>query len=84
MPIKGPFLVEMERIIRLERPSKHGPRTAVLVSPRYYREVKDFLEDWNDEFGGPCLKTASILLRGCLLAAAPWLTDYEFEVRPPV
>jgi len=83
---KNPFVTEVTRIIRKGMPRRYGQRTVILASERFYREAKEELCRQNEILGRDIVPSESetIRLREALLLPAPWLSDYEFEIRPPV
>jgi hypothetical protein len=75
-----PFVVEVMRIIKKQHPWRHGWKTIVLVSYRFYdaaKEAADVVWESYGTSGGRCL-----YINGVFTAPAPWLSDYEFEIRP--
>jgi len=79
-----PFVREVIRIIKESTPGKWGKHTIVLVSRRFYNAAIKEIERQN-VFG----KLAEyphnqILVVGILIFPVWWLSDYEFEIRPPV
>lgn len=85
MTTKDPFVTEVARIIRERRPDLHGPKTVILVSGRFHRAAKKELKRMNAQLLGDVVTKARILVfRGVEVLPVSWLSDYEFEIRPPV
>lgn len=84
MTIRDPFVTEVIRIIKKCHPRVYGKRTIVLVSRRFYDAACEEVETLNREVWGRVSTKRDVLLVDQVLALpAPWLSDYEFEIRPP-
>ncbi len=85
LPAKSPYLTEVMRIILKELPYKYGKKVLILASKRFFKEAAEYVNVCNEEWGIYTADTPVnfLRLRGMVVVAAPWLTDYEFEIRPP-
>lgn len=87
--ISNPFIAEMIRIIKEESPEKYGPKTIVLTSYRFFHAAREAVLVSAGVFGkgssNPELTTynySALFVSGVVVCPAPWLSDYEFEIRP--
>lgn len=83
VPAKGPYLSEVTRIILKEHPYGYGPKVVVLVSARFAKEAGEYVKKTDEIYGAQHNGPTYLRLRGSLISPAPWLSDYEFEIRPP-
>ena len=80
------FATEMRRILLngfLSRPY-WDKRTLILVSKRCYKVFLDLVNRHNEILGLQNFSSAFLAYRGLQVVPARWLSDYEFEIRPPV
>ena len=81
---QDPFAKEMLRIIKLERPGMFGPRTIIIVSFRCHEAIVKETIRLGAVFDAKLQRhdeDVFVILLGCPICPAPWLTDYEFEIR---
>ena len=79
-----PFVAEVVRIIKAQRPWKYGKRTIILVSKQFYDIAQEETIAHEEEIWGCSNKSSHLHLCHTIVMPAPWLKDYEFEIRPPV
>lgn len=77
---QNPFVNEIIRIIR-EKP--HNSRDIILVSHRFSEEAKKEVDKRNAILGITHTRPVGLLVDQVLCVPIHWLTDYEFEIRPP-
>jgi hypothetical protein len=78
------YVNEVTRIIKKSRPRRWGDNVVVLVSDRYHREAQEKMKEMHELIGVDTKAAKHFYVYGVLALPAPWLTDYEFEIRPKV
>lgn len=78
------FVREVCRIIRKKSPAAYGENPVVLVSERFFDEASEDLTERNKLLGLVDLPAGTKYLHvsRALVVPVPWLSDYEFEIRP--
>lgn len=78
------FVAEVVRIIKDGCPWRYGKNTVVLVSERFHKEASRKSLTYEAGVFGIRGGKGGIHMRigEALILPAPWLTDYEFEIRP--